>query len=98
MQRHHMVYNDAVNRTQIYLTDEEVELLDGEAGRTGASRSALVRRAVRAQYGTLDTDARRKSLLASAGSWSDRSFSGREYVEAIRGDLNKRLSRLGLEE
>jgi hypothetical protein len=91
------MYSDAVNRTQIYLTDDEVALLDGEAARTGASRSALIRRAIRSQYGTMDAEARRRAVLDSAGSWRDRSFSGSEYVEAIRGDLNKRLKRLGLD-
>ena len=89
-----MVY---MNRTQIYLTDDEVALLEAEATRTGATRSELIRRAIRSQYGSVDADTRRKALLASAGVWRDRPFTGKEYVEAIRGDLNKRLKRLGLE-
>jgi len=40
-----------MGRTQVYLTDEELELLDARARETGASRSELVRRAVRAHYG-----------------------------------------------
>jgi hypothetical protein len=40
-----------VGRTQIYLTDEELQLLDREARETGASRSELIRRAVREKYG-----------------------------------------------
>jgi hypothetical protein len=91
------MYSDVMNRTQIYLTDDEVALLDAEATRSGATRSELIRRAIRAQYGSMDADARRRALLASAGSWKDRTFTGEEYVEAIRGDLNKRLKRLGLE-
>lgn len=90
------MYSDAMNRTQVYLTDEETALLDGEAERTGASRSELIRRAIQAQYGTSDKASRRAALLASSGSWRDRSFTGKEYVDAIRGDLNKRLTRLGL--
>ena len=38
-----------------------------------------------------------RALDASAGSWSSRRFTGAEYVDAIRGDLNVRLRRLGLE-
>jgi hypothetical protein len=38
-----------------------------------------------------------RALQASAGSWADRDFTGAEYVDAIRGDLNVRLRRLGLE-
>ncbi|MGH2759859.1 MAG: CopG family transcriptional regulator [Actinomycetota bacterium] len=85
-----------MNRTQVYLTNDETALLDGEAERTGASRSELIRRAINAQYGRSNKALRREALLASAGSWRDRSFTGKEYVDTIRGDLNKRLSRLGL--
>jgi hypothetical protein len=38
-----------------------------------------------------------QALQASAGSWRDRPFTGAEYVDTIRGDLNERLRRLGLE-
>jgi hypothetical protein len=38
-----------------------------------------------------------EALRRSAGSWADRDFTGAEYVDAIRGDLNERLRRLGLE-
>lgn len=86
-----------MNRTQIYLTDDEVALLDAEATRLGATRSELIRRAIRAQYGSMDAASRRNALLASAGVWKGRTFTGSEYVEAIRGDLNKRLKRLGIE-
>jgi hypothetical protein len=39
----------------------------------------------------------RSVLEASAGSWRDRRFSGADYVDTIRSDLNQRLRRLGLE-
>lgn len=80
----------------MYLTEEETALLDLAAERTGASRSELIRRAIHAQYGSSDTASRREALLASAGTWRDRPFTGKEYVDTIRGDLNKRLSQLGL--
>jgi hypothetical protein len=41
-----------MGRTQIYLTDEELQLLDAQGRATGASRSALIRRAVQATYGS----------------------------------------------
>ena len=41
-----------MGRTQIYLTDEELRLLDEQARATGASRSALIRRAVQTAYGS----------------------------------------------
>jgi len=86
-----------MGRTQVYLGDEELELLDRAARATGASRSELVRRAIRGAFGEKTKDERLRALEASAGSWSGRSFTGSEYVDAIRGDLNERLRTLGLE-
>ena len=43
--------SDVVHRTQVYLDDEEIALLAAASERTGASRSELLRRAVRARYG-----------------------------------------------
>lgn len=91
-----MVYSDAVGRTQIYLGDEELELLDRVGRATGASRSELIRRAVRRTFGEKTNAEKLQALEASAGSWRDRSFTGAEYVDTIRGDLNERLRRLGL--
>lgn len=84
-------------RTQITLDDEDVELLDRAAKATGASRSELIRRAIRTTYGSRSKDQRIAALKRSAGSWRGRNFTGADYVDAIRGDdLNERLSRLGL--
>jgi Arc/MetJ-type ribon-helix-helix transcriptional regulator len=92
-----MVYSGVVSRTQVYLGVEELELLDQAAQATGASRSALIRRAVRESFGTRTKADRLRALRASAGSWKGRSFTGAEYVDEIRGDLNDRLQRLGLQ-
>lgn len=92
-----MVYNDTMSRTQVYLGSEELELLDRVAQVTGASRSELIRRAVQSTYGEKSKADKLRALEASAGSWQGRRFSGAEYVDAIRGDLSKRLDRLGLE-
>lgn len=83
-------------RTQITLNDEEIELLDRVAKASGASRSELIRRAIRITYGNRSKDERAAALKQSAGSWRGRDFTGAEYVDAVRGDLNERLSRLGL--
>jgi hypothetical protein len=95
-QGHRPMYDDAMNRTQVYLDDEETELLGRIAARTGASRSELIRRAIRTQYGAPTTEARLEALHTSAGAWRDRSETGAEYVEAVRDDLNERLDRLRL--
>jgi Arc/MetJ-type ribon-helix-helix transcriptional regulator len=86
-----------MGRTQIYLGEDELELLEQASRETGASRSELVRRAVRASFGRQGKDERLDALRASAGSWRGRRRSGAEYVDAMRGgDLNERLARLGV--
>jgi len=86
-----------MGRTQIYLGEDELELLDHATRETGASRSELVRRAVRATFGRQGKDERLAALHATAGSWRGRRRTGAEYVDAMRGgDLNERLSRLGV--
>ena len=90
------MYSDGVHRTQIYLDDHEVALLSQESARTGASRSELIRRAVRIQYGVDTPEGRLAALRASAGTWSDRSTTGAEYVDELRSDLGKRLDQVGL--
>ena len=86
-----------MGRTQVYLGEEELALLDRAVRATGASRSELIRRAVRRTFGTVSTADKLRALDASAGGWSDRRLTGAEYVDAIRGDLNERLRNLGLE-
>jgi len=86
-----------MGRTQVYLGDEELELLDRVSLATGASRSELIRRAVRSAFGERTKADRLRALEASAGSWRGRRLTGAEQVEAIRGDLNERLGKLGLE-
>lgn len=86
-----------MGRTQVYLGEDELELLDRVARATGASRSELIRRAVRGTFGEKTRTERLRALEASAGSWSGRSVTGADYVDALRGDLNERLRRLGVE-
>ncbi len=87
---------DDVMRTQITLNDEEIVLLDRVARASGASRSELIRRAIRTAYGRRSKEERTAALKRSAGSWRKRDFTGADYVDAVRGDLNDRLSRLPL--
>ncbi len=84
-------------RTQIYLGSEELALLDRASTESGASRSELIRRAVRATFGEADRSDKLRALGASAGTWRGRHSSGAEYVDAMRGgDVNERLARLGV--
>ena len=91
-----MVYCGVTGRTQIYLGDDELELLDRVAQTTGASRSELVRRAVRNTYGEKTKAERLRALEASAGALRGRRMTGADYVDALRGDLNERLNRRAL--
>jgi hypothetical protein len=86
-----------MGRTQIYLGKVELELLDRVARETGASRSELIRRAVRSTFGQSTKADKLRALSASAGSWQGRTFTGSDYVDSVRGDLSERLTRLGLE-
>ena len=84
-------------RTQIYLHQGELELLERASKATGASRSELIRRAIRATFGDHSVEDRLLALKRSAGSWRQRNFTGATYVDALRGDLGERLRRLGIE-
>jgi metal-responsive CopG/Arc/MetJ family transcriptional regulator len=91
------VYSDVVSRTQIYLGEGELKLLERASRDTGASRSELIRRAVRTTFGEQENDEKLRALRASAGSWQSRRASGAAYVDALRDtDLNERLARLGV--
>jgi hypothetical protein len=84
-EQHYQMYSDVVHRTQIYLTDEESDLLDRAERSTGASRSELIRRAIRLAFGDPERTDRLAALRASAGIWRDRGFTAPEYLDAIRG-------------
>jgi Arc/MetJ-type ribon-helix-helix transcriptional regulator len=86
-----------MGRTQVYLGDEELELLERAAQATGASRSELIRRAVRSTFGEGTRVERLRALEASAGSWKGRRLTGAEHVDVLRADLNERLRRLGVD-
>lgn len=84
-------------RAQVYLGQDELDLLDRASRDSGASRSELIRRAVRATFGERRKDDKLQALKATAGGWSDRDETGAEYVDALRsGDLNDRLAKLGV--
>jgi hypothetical protein len=63
---------------QIYLGEEELDLLDRVARATGASRSELIRRAVRSTFAEKTKAEKLLALEASAGSWRGRRFTGAE--------------------
>jgi metal-responsive CopG/Arc/MetJ family transcriptional regulator len=78
-----------MGRTQIYLGKDELELLDAAAEDSGASRSELIRRAIRAQYGRRarrgrTPEERIANIRAAFGIWADRPFTTEQYLDAIR--------------
>jgi predicted transcriptional regulator len=84
------MYNGVMGRTQIYLGDDELELLDRVARTTGASRSELIRRAVRSTFGEKTKPESTDWLglielgaLEAAGMGAD----GRQGVERLRSPV-----------
>lgn len=74
-----------MQRTQISLTDEDRQLLDAEAVRTGHSLSRLIRDAINQAYGRsgdLDTDL--EAIATASGAWTGREDDGAAHVEALR--------------
>ncbi len=89
-----MVYSDTMPRVQTYLTEEELTLLDRAEEESGASRSELIRRAVRRTYGEMSKEERLAALRQAFGIWRGRPFTTEEYLEDLRGGWNERLRRL----
>ncbi|WP_292813204.1 ribbon-helix-helix protein, CopG family [Microbacterium sp.] len=76
-----------MKRTQISLEEDDRELLDDAAARTGKSMSALVRDAVRMAYAHDDTDADLNRIDRAFGAWSDDDRphrDGEASVESLR--------------
>lgn len=84
-----VMYTYIMQRTQIYLSEDETLALDREAVRRGTSRSHLIREAVRDRYlANPDAEELQDRIAAVAGGWlrgdaSDQE-SGEAYVEGIR--------------
>jgi predicted transcriptional regulator len=87
-----------MNRTQIYLDDDQTARLDERAAAEGTSRSMVIRRAVDVYLSQEERDAAawqaqwKKTIEGTAGiaSYLDR---GADYVEGIRREDAERLSR-----
>jgi predicted transcriptional regulator len=86
-----------VNRTQIYLDEEQTTRLDERAAAEGTSRSTVIRRAVDAYLEQEDHDA--AAWRAQWGDALEKSAGvapylgeGSEYVEDIRRADAERLS------
>lgn len=87
------MYIYIMNRTQIYLTDEEERALSHRARKTGRSKSDLIREAIDSNYltGAAGTKALIEVLEKTAGAWKGRRETGAQYVDKLRSG---RLGRL----
>ena len=82
-----------MQRTQIYLTEEQGRLLKDRSRATGRTVSELVRAAIDDAYAPrrdMSTADRLRLARRTAGAWKGFPETGAEYVERIRG--SKRLS------
>jgi predicted transcriptional regulator len=88
-----------MNRTQIYLDDDQTARLDERAAAEGTSRSMLIRRAVDVYLSGEEQDAAlwkeqwRAALQRTAGIAPELG-EGADYVDALRRQDAERLGRL----
>lgn len=83
----------AKRRTQIYLTDEEVRVLQRESKRSGKSMAALIREAIDSAFGLTEARRRRRwkeALDASFGAWNDVPDQEIEALEQMRHGWSER--------
>jgi hypothetical protein len=89
-----MVYlGYTMQRTQVYLTEEQGRLLKSRSRTTGCTVSELIRAAIDGVYAPrreLTTADRVRLARRTAGAWKQFPETGAEYVERIRG--SSRLS------
>ena len=80
----------AVTRTQIYLTDEQRDILGNQAARTGRPMSELIREALDEYLRRHAQERRQEVLRNAAGLWADR-LDHAQFDDA-RATLDRDLS------
>jgi hypothetical protein len=88
-----------VKRTQIYLSEDQDELLEARAQASGTTKSAVIRRAIDSYLGIDDGDADRmaafREAVRAAAGIAPYLPPGDEYVEALRSeDADRRAEML----
>jgi len=84
-----------MRRTQIYITDEQAQVLERRSRASGKTISDLIRAAIDDAHRprrALSRADRVRVARETAGAWREFSESGRRYVERLRG--TRRLARL----
>lgn len=87
-----------MNRTQIYLDDEQTVRLDRRAAAEGTSRSMVIRRAVDVYLSQEEREAARwqaqwKKAIEGTAGIAPYLEEGTEYVEGLRREDAERLSK-----
>jgi len=88
-----------VNRTQIYLDEDQTTRLDRRAAAEGTSRSTVIRRAVDIYLSNEEQDAAQwraswEQAIEGTAGIAPYLEEGAEYVEGVRREDADRLSRL----
>jgi predicted transcriptional regulator len=88
-----------VNRTQIYLDEDQTTRLDRRAAAEGTSRSMVIRRAVDIYLSKEEQDAAQwranwEQAIEGTAGIAPYLEKGAEYVEGVRREDANRLSRL----
>jgi hypothetical protein len=81
-----------MQRTQISLTEHQLETLRHESERTGRSIAELIRRAVDQEYGLLPAPERVDRLRRAFGGWHRHRETGAQFVERLRSGTERRLA------
>lgn len=74
----------SLNRTQISLSDDDRQVLEGARRRTGQSMSALIRDAIHATYGAPSSAERLHAALEMTFGVAEGAESGEELVDSLR--------------
>jgi predicted transcriptional regulator len=87
-----------MNRTQIYLDDDQTARLDERAAAEGTSRSMVIRRAVDVYLSQEERDvaawqAQWKKAIEGTAGIASYLEGGADYVEGLRAEDAERLSR-----
>ena len=86
-----------MNRTQIYMTEEQKAAIAALSTHSGHSQSEIIRQAIDFYLDehAEDKNAKKKAfLLKNAGAWKDDPDLTQDYVQGIRSTADSRAKRM----